>query len=438
VLLGVVAIVKPVNLGFDAVLARPFNPVLDWPLFGSTFDFVAGSIGRPGAIGVLVAVAVLTVAWVVCAGLDVRLGHGVPVATGSAATVAYDTALRIGTGIQDQRAFAAEAAVDAFRDTPADQLLGGLRGKDVVIAFVESYGRSAVEDPTFAPRVDAVLDAGTRQLDAAGFGSRSAYLTSPTAGGGSWLAHATLLSGLWIDNQQRYRDLVTTDRLTLPTAFQRAGRQTVAVMPGTSRAWPERAFYGYDRAYDVRNLGYRGKPFSWISSMPDQYTLAAFDRFERAAPGHAPLMAEIDLTSSHEPWAPIPRMIDWNAIGDGSVFDAMTREGDPPDVVWRDPARVRTEYRRSIEYSLSALISYVAAYGDDNLVLLVLGDHQPAPIITGRGASRDVPVTIVAHDRAVLDRVSGWGWQSGLRPDRQAPVWRMDTFRDRFLTAFRS
>jgi hypothetical protein len=79
----------------------------------------------------------------------------------------------------------------------------------------------------------------------------------------------------------------------------------------------------------------------------------------------------------------------------------------------------------------------VQTYGDDRLVLIFLGDHQPAPIVTGAGASRDVPITIVTRDRAVLDRISGWGWQDGLKPGPQAPVWPMDAFRDRFLTAFR-
>ena len=78
----------------------------------------------------------------------------------------------------------------------------------MLVAFVESYGRDAVEDPEFAPQVDAVLDDGDRRLRAAGYAARSGFLTSPTFGGGSWLAHATLLSGLWIDNQQRHRDLL--------------------------------------------------------------------------------------------------------------------------------------------------------------------------------------------------------------------------------------
>jgi hypothetical protein len=78
----------------------------------------------------------------------------------------------------------------------------------------------------------------------------------------------------------------------------------------------------------------------------------------------------------------------------------------------------------------------VQTYGDDNLVLVFLGDHQPASFVAGDDAGKDVPVTIVARDRAVLDRIAGWGWQDGLRPDPQAPVWPMESFRDRFLTAF--
>jgi hypothetical protein len=468
VALGLLTIMKIVDMGFFAVLARPFDPVLDWILLDDAVAFLTGSIGRAGAIGSVIAaavlvaavlilmtlsvlrltrlvvqrnttatraVAVLPAAWVACAVLGAQIVPGVPVAARSAAALVYDRALQVRAGLHDQKAFTGQAAVDAFRDTPGEELLTALRGKDVIVSFVESYGRDAVEDPEFAAQVGAVLDAGNRRLGAAGFASRSAYLTSPVAGSGSWLAHATLRSGLWIDNQQRYRTLVSSDRLTLTGAFRRAGWRTVAVMPGTTRAWPEGTFYGYDRVDDFRNLGYRGPNFSW-SSMPDQYTLSAFERSERAKPDRAPLMAEIDLTSSHAPWAPIPRLIAWNDVGDGSIYHAMATQGDPPDVIWRDSAQVRTEYRRSIEYSLSSLISYVETYGDDNLVLVFLGDHQPAPIVTGAGADRDVPITIVARDRAVLDRISGWGWQDGLKPGPQAPVWPMDAFRDRFLTAF--
>ena len=149
-------------------------------------------------------------------------------------------------------------------------------------------------------------------------------------------------------------------------------------------------------------------------------------------------MAEIDLVSSHEPWTPLPRMLDWDELGDGSVYDGMPAEGPTPAEVFGDAARVRALYGQSIEYALTALISFVTTFHahDDDLVLVLLGDHQPASIVSGADATHDVPITIIARDPAVLDRIAPWGWDEGMRPAPDAPLWRMDAFRDRFLTAF--
>jgi hypothetical protein len=463
--LGLLFVLKVTDIGFDAVLVRPFDLVLDWPLLRPAVEFVDESAGQAGAIAAVVctvvlavgvvvlmslsslrlsrvvvrhdrtaarAAAVLGTVWVVCAVLGAQLVDGVPVASRSAAAVAYDHALAVRASLNDREEFAKAAAVDKFRDTPGDKLLTGLRGKDVVLAFVESYGRSAVESPQYAPHVDAVLDQGSQRLREAGFSARSGWLTSSTAGGGSWLAHATLLSGLWVDNQQRYRTLVNSERLTLNTAFHKADSRTVALMPAITRAWPEGEFYGYDKVYDDRNLGYRGPRFSF-ATMPDQYTLSTLQRTELAKKDRPPVMAETALVSSHAPWASIPSLVPWDQVGDGSIFDGMGKGYDAP---WPPGGQIRTEYRKSIEYTLNTLVSYMETYGNDKTVLIFLGDHQPAPLITGPGASRDVPITIVAKDKAVIDRISGWNWQDGLRPGKDTPVWPMSSFRDRFLTAF--
>jgi hypothetical protein len=469
VVLGLLTILKLLDMGFYEALGRPFDPVTDSKLLRDAVNTLGKSIGQVGAIAAAVAVVVLAaamfallalsmlrltrvaarhkaattravgvlgIAWVACALLGAQIVPGVPVASWSAAAVAYDSARLAHASLNDPKVFASERAVDAFRGTPGDQLLTALRGKDVIIPIIESYGRSAIEDPALAPIVDPVLDAGTRELSAAGFASRSAFLTSPTYGGGSWLAHSTLQSGLWINTEQRYQGLVSSDRLTLSGAFQRANWRTLTVMPGTAGAWPEGKFYGYDQIYASQDLGYHGPAFT-LGTMPDQYTLSAFQKLEYGKPNRAPLMLEMPLTSSHAPWAPVPHLIDWNDVGDGSVFGPMAKEGAQPGYVWRDPGRIRTAYAQSIAYSLTSLISWVKTYGNDNLVLVFFGDHQPA-VVTSEFASRDVPITIVAKDPAVLDRISGWGWQDGLKPGPQAPVWRMDTFRDRFLTTFGS
>lgn len=462
VALGLVAVVKVLDLGMSASFARPFDLVLDWVLLDDGYAFVTDSVGTGGAVAAAVALVALVVALLVLTTRSVlrltRLttGHrrtavrvvagltavwvvaatlGVPVADSGTAILVGQHVGQAGAGLRDRREFADQVTRDAYRDTPGNQLLTALRGKDVVLAFVESYGRDAVEDPEFADGVGAVLDGGTKRLAAAGFTARSGFLTSPTSGGGSWLAHDTLLSGLWIDNQQRHDSLLASDRLTLNKAFRRAGWQTVGVMPAATSPWPEGAFFGYDRYHDAAGLDYRGPQFSY-APMPDQYTLATFQRRERT-PGHAPIMAQIPLVSSHSPWAAIPRMLDWEHVGDGSIYRRPTSVAfNPKDVVGRSATEVRTGYRRAIEYSLNSLISYVETYGDDDTVLVFLGDHQPSPLVTGPNASRDVPITVLARDPAVLARVSGWGWHEGLRPGPDAPVWPMDTFRDRFLAAF--
>ena len=198
------------------------------------------------------------------------------------------------------------------------------------------------------------------------------------------MAHATLLSGLWIDNQHRYRTLVTSDRFTLTGAFARAGWRTVGWEPGVTRAWPEGAFYGYDRIVDSRGMGYRGPQFGW-APMPDQFTLDDLGRAE-LAPGHAPVMAVVPLVSSHVPWAPLPRAVPWEQVGDGSVFDGMPAAADQPAQVWADPSRIKAAYSSSIVYSLDTLVGFVQRYGGDDTVLVMLGDHQPAQVVTGPDA----------------------------------------------------
>jgi hypothetical protein len=170
--------------------------------------------------------------------------------------------------------------------------------------------------------------------------------------------------------------------------------------------------------------------------MPDQYTLLALQRRELAPRRRPPLFAEVDLISSHAPWTRIPRLIDWDEVGDGSVFGRIPAEASSEASLFGDAERARTAYGDSIEYSLRALLSFVRRYGDDDTVLVVLGDHQPATLVSGEGAGHDVPISVIARDPKVMERIAGWGWQDGLEPSPQAPVWPMAAFRDRFLGAF--
>jgi phosphatidylglycerophosphate synthase len=463
--LSALVVVKVLDMGFFTAFDRPFKPVDDSSYVGIGIETLRDAVGRSQADLVVAVAAVLVLAllaipvlallrvtrvaarhrtWALraAAALSVvwvafRIG-GAPVASSSAAALAVDEVQAVRTGLQDRAVLARQLAHDPFRATRADRLLTGLRGKDVLLVFVESYGRVAVQGSSFSPQIDAVLEHGNAQLRAAGFSSRSAFLTSPTFGGLSWLAHSTLQSGLRVDGQRRYDQLVENDRLTLTRAFKRAGWRAVGVMPANHRAWPEGStFYHYDKIYDRRNLGYRGPDFG-LPPMPDQYTFLALQRRELAKRHRPPLFAEVDLISSHAPWTRIPRLISWNDVGDGSIFGRIPLQESTQAALFGDGKRARAAYGHSIEYSLRSLFSFVQHYGDKDLVLVVLGDHQPATLVTGEGATHDVPISVIAHDPKVMDQIAGWGWQSGMSPSPQAPVWPMDAFRDRFLTAFGS
>jgi phosphatidylglycerophosphate synthase len=462
--LALVTVMKLADIGFQETVGREFHPVYDWAALGPAVDFVKDSVGSfasvaavVGAIalvlglvaamvasvlrlstvavgrraGVTRGMAALGVTWVALAVL------GQPVAASSAANEVYDDLRQARADLVDPDMFVKQAAVDDYRYTPGAELLNGLRGKDVLFVFVESYGRVAVQDSDVAPGVDAVLDKGTDTLRAAGFDARSAFLSSPTFGGLSWLAHATLQSGLWVNSQPRYDTLVGTDRLTLSGAFHRAGWRTVGVSPSIVEDWPEARFFGYEKAYVRDNVGYRGPNFAY-AKVPDQYSMEALYRNEIAPADRRPVMAEIDLVSSHMPWTHLPRMIDWDTIGDGSVYGPMPSQGKTKAEVWSDAATVRAAFGESIQYSLTTLIEYLTRYGDENTVMVFMGDHQPGPSVSGDTRNHDVPVTIVAGDPAVVDAVDGWGWEPGLNPSPSAPVVPMDQLRDRVLTTFDS
>jgi len=469
ILVGLLTIDKILNIVFFEELNRPFNPVNDWVSIRPAEGVVRDAIGttltnialavvgillvlliglitvstihittvaarhRRGALGGLAALAAL---WGLSAALSLQFVPGSPVASSSATGLAVSQVRAAQAALDDPRFFGrAIHSPDPQAAVPAADLLTGLRGKDVIVAFVESYGQVAVQGTSFSPGVDAVLRRQNGMLSSAGWSTQSAWLKSPTFGGISWLAHSTLQSGLWVDSTERYNELVASQRFTLSDAFKKAGWRTVSDDPTDGTSWPPgTSFYHYDQIYNRYNVGYRGPAFSY-AKMPDQYILSRFQRDE-LTPGHKPVAAEIDLVSSHVPWAPLPSMVPWDEVGDGSVFDSQPAKSESVSEVWQSNSKVQQFYGKSIQYSLTALTSWVTELNDPNLVLILLGDHQPHTAVSGGGANHDVPVSIITRDPSVLRQISSWHWQNGLLPGPGAPLRPMDAFRNQFLDTF--
>ena len=473
VTLALVVVLKVVNYQVFSYFDRPFEPLGDLGQAGNAIETLrlqngasqAHLIEVGAAVGAVAAavllplamlrvtrvaadhrhrafqvVGVLGVLWAVFAVLGTQLVSHTPIASAVSAGLLLDEAKIVRAEVNDEGVFAAEIKHDEFRDTPTDSLLRALRGKDVLLVFAESFGRVGIEESSFAPKVDQALAKGDKRLASAGFHSRSGFLISPTFGGDSWLAHSTLNSGLWVHNLRRYAQLLPEKRLTLASAFNRAGWRSVDDVPSNDRPWPEgKAFYHWDRIYDRNQVGYRGPSYSY-ASMPDQYIYSALQRLELGKKHRRPLFAEVDTVSSHQPWNRLPEEIAWNKVGDGSIYDHLPNhfKGGSFLSYWSEAPLVQANYGRTIVYTINTLTKFIQHYGKKNLVVIELGDHQPRNPVTGEQAGHQVPISIIAHDPKVLQRVKSWGWNPGLRPRKDAPVWPMSGFRNRFFRAFDS
>jgi hypothetical protein len=468
--LALVVVLKVINYEMFTLYDRPYDPLGDTSQLGNGIETLRSLVGgtetkviEVGAVvGTVVLAVVLTLAmlrltqvaadnrrlalravtglgavWALCWVLGAQLISHTPIASTLSAGLVVNEVNAVRAEIHDRGVFAAEIKHDPIASTPTNRLLTTLRGKDVLLVFVEAYGQQAVQGRSFSPEVEAVLSRGDKQLASAGFSARSGFLNSATYGGISWLAHSSLQSGLWVDNQDRYNQLISAKRFTLAEAFKRAGWRTVVDDPSNDRPWPQgKAFYHWDKIYNRYQVGYHGPTFTY-ASMPDQYIFSAFQRLELGKPHKQPLFAEVDTVSSHMPWNRIPEQIPWSEVGNGSIYNRIPMDHET-GAFWSTPPRVQAAYGRSIVYSLSTLISFVRHYGNKNLVMIVLGDHQPLPIVSGTNSNHDVPISIIAHDPKVFKQIGSWGWNEGLQPSPNAPVRPMSAFRNEFLTAFDS
>ena len=440
------------DLAMIAVLGRPFNLLTDMALIRSGIEVLAGATGlwRLFVTGAAVAAAVLALGvalwWAVGVWSNQRWrpAHRLWLAMAAVLLpgVIWLSQAWPGNGpyLLGRAALLERTAGDLrrIRQAVAEDPLADAQGllsdidRDVLVIFVESYGRASFDAPFHAGRHLATLRDAERRMAAAGLAMRSRFLTAPTQGGQSWLSHATFASGLWIADQSSHAAVLASGRQGLFHHAHRSGFMTAAVMPAVTRPWPEAALMGFDRVLAAWDLGYRGLPFNWVT-MPDQFTLAAVDRLLRGTDG-PPLFVQVALISSHAPWVPVPKLLAWDRVGDGTVFDAMARAGDRPEVVWRDRDRVRAAYREAVDYSLAVVADYALRHADDPPLMIVLGDHQPVPWVAQAGGA-DVAIHLIGP-AYLVDRAAGWGFAPGLIPPAGSPAIPMDRMRDLILRGF--
>jgi hypothetical protein len=316
---------------------------------------------------------------------------------------------------------------------PLRSHLEALGDSDVMLVFAESYGSVTYDRPDYAQALEPARERLTQALKDTERGVASAFVVSPTFGGQSVLAHLSLLSAIEVRDSTRYTLLMTQTRPTLVSAFKEAGYRTVAVMPGMQQDWPEGAFYGFDEIYDAAKLRYTGPQFGWWR-IPDQYSFAALDELELQRHPRKPLLLFFPTVSTHIPFRPVPPLQpDWQRVLSTRPYDAA---GLQQSFAQRaDWTAMGKSYVASVEYFMDVLASYLRQRASDNLLLIVLGDHQPAANVSGEGAPWDVPVHVISKRTDILEALQREGFRSGLTPYRPA-IGKMNELAPWLLEAF--
>jgi hypothetical protein len=287
-----------------------------------------------------------------------------------------------------------------------------------------------LDNPRYAAAIEPALGDFAATVTKAGWHLLSDRIVSPTFGGGSWLAHGTIDSGLKLDPLLT-RLITESGRQTLPRYMRAAGYRSVEVMPGLKTPEPEHDFWGFDKSEDAAAMAYRGPPFGWFD-IPDQYTLRHVDKLD-AAPGHGPLFAQIVLVSSHTPFAPVPPYVeDWSA--------ADLYRGIPQaewDRIYASPdwAHLDRPYLDSVVYDLRTLGAWLARMPGDALVV-ILGDHQPPGFISGERQPWTVPIHVLSRDPDLLRPFRAQGYVDGPLPPRQGNFKGMESFLGDYLRGF--
>ncbi|MBV6656772.1 MAG: hypothetical protein KI785_03285 [Devosiaceae bacterium] len=465
--LSLIALLKTADFVSFNALSRGFNPVADFALIDAFIRLLSGTFGVLGtsALVVLAACALVGLAcaiwwatgvWaqvsvprkpalaasgvatvfalLMVAQINQAMGRWVPPldppGTAFTARVAVERWEMVRTTLGQLRRFNALAAQDPFAEER--DLLGAI-DRDVLIVFVESYGRTSHDTAYFAQMHRPTLQRYETALADNGLAMRSGFLEAPTRGGQSWLSHATLANGLWVDNQMSYGAALASGRRTLFHYAATAGFHTAAVMPQITLDWPESAQMGFDTILAFDDLGYAGPAFNWVT-MPDQFTLSALDRLLRTDRGDAHAFIQVALVSSHAPWVPVPKILPWDTLGNGAVFASFLEDAETPREVWRDRDRVRMQYRLAVDYALQSVFEYALLHADDPPLLIVVGDHQAAEFVALDDRPH-VPVHVVGPS-GLVDRLKDVAPAPGLLPTEDTPVVPMDAVRDAFLSAF--
>jgi hypothetical protein len=317
---------------------------------------------------------------------------------------------------------------------PSSFALPGIQDKNIHIFIVESYGTTIFTNPHHFQRMEEFYRQQESLLQQEGFSILSNAYDSTTFGGTSWLADATILSGIELRTQSHYDQVVKQGTGNLLHLLARANYHRILSAPGTNFMTDDyTGFYNYDTYILQDDFEYSG-PFFTFGKLPDQYQMHYIHSEIIDHTSSQPHFVQYILCSSHVPWNFIPPYIDsWEEFNSGNIYYNSERN-TWYDNSWAVGSELFEGYAHSIRYSLESVFGYARTYLDQDDLLIVIGDHQPKFPVSEKGAGFGVPIHIIGKDRSILLPFLRFGYELGVLPPQTENLSGLERFLTHFLT----
>jgi len=281
---------------------------------------------------------------------------------------------------------------------------------------VEAYGEILVTWDMTEP-YRALMQRARGRLESAGYHMRTMYSTATIHGGRSWLSLATMQTGIPIDQPELFEvfEAQASHVPTLVGFFRQQGYHTASIEPGTKdrTGVGKNDLYGHEMRVDAPALAYGGK--SWgFGGIPDQYTLDQF-RARFVGPLGDPRYVFYMAVSTHYPWT------------DDTVpmFEGDSSDWPPLPGTEKIGTDLRRYYLKSVDYEWHLLTKFLETETSPEIVIVILGDHQPRLESNVPGeVTFNTPVHVISRDKAFVDRFATVGFQEGLyaEPGSATPI----------------
>jgi hypothetical protein len=345
-----------------------------------------------------------------------------------------------------QASFRLAAMLDSLDTAPVDSTYAAYdtlsldRRPSVYLFAVESYGSVLERHPDLRGPYRHLMRRTDSTLQAAGWHAATARLEAPVRGGRSWLAIASLFTGVRVDRQLLFNRFKQNagDVPHLVRFLNRQGYRTVALQPFTFArpGLPVRNLYNFDVTLYRRDLDYRGPAYG-LADAPDQYSLHFAHHTELTA-SEKPFFLFFETVSSHALWnyGLPPVLSDWRQFNEAEGLAAaqkraLARRGSAPTEflpdsitaprIYGQPTPQR--YLQHVAYDLRVIRDYLVETAPPGSLVLLLGDHQPPLLDT---ASDATPLHVLSTDSMLVNRVRRRGFTDGLVPTGASPTLRQE------------